>query len=104
MVCFGLFGCAPSAWNLYHSATICHLRTPDKDCEPLYRKAMAADDSLPGLHASLASHLLLQGKVEAAAEEFRIENHYYPESGRAISIVTGNFVKAPSDSSLGIPK
>jgi hypothetical protein len=82
-----LGGCA-SPWVAYQEAVRCHLDDKGPECDGKYQKAIKQNTKMPGVHASYGTHLLLQGKADQAAEEFRLEQQNYPtESSKAIALL-----------------
>jgi tetratricopeptide (TPR) repeat protein len=54
------------------------------DAAAQYRRALALDDKIPGLHAALGEMLLRQGKLEDAEAEYRAELHRDAKSEGAL--------------------
>jgi hypothetical protein len=79
-----LGGCA-SPWVSYQEAVRCHLDDKGPVCDAKYQKAIQQNTKMPGVHSSYGTHLLLEGKSDQAAEEFKLEQQNYPtESSKAI--------------------
>lgn len=82
---FALLGGCASPWIAYQEAIRCHLDDKGPECDAKYQKAIQQDTKMPGVHSSFGTHLLLQGKADQAAEEFKLEQQNYPtESSKAI--------------------
>lgn len=97
-----LGGCA-SPWVAYQEAVRCHLDDKGPDCDPKYRKAIQLNTKMRGVHSSYGTHLLLEGKADQAAEEFKLEEQNYPtESSKAISALLHPTAGAPASEAVPV--
>jgi len=79
----------------------CHLRNRGAACDEFYEASLQADTTIPGVHASYATHLLSMGKVEEANVQFALELQYHPEAAQSCALAQGNFrfaASLPTDS------
>lgn len=98
-----LGGCA-SPWIAYQEAVRCHLDDKGPECDAKYQKAIQQNTKMPGVHSSYGTHLLLQGKTDQAAEEFRLEQQNYPtESSKAIGALLNPTAAAAGSASTPPP-